>query len=276
VRAEKGRTAAKLRSYLRAAFAMAIAARMDPASPLDLRAFSITSNPIASIPTKGLAQFNKVRDRKPLTGDEMRAFLTRLRGAPDSARKDAVSLSLALGGQRPTQLLRVHPNDIDLSAGTITMLDPKGNRTKPREHTLPVTKAAEPILRRRLGAQREAAAPLFTSDGKRGMREETVSEIVTDISAAMVKAKEAAEPFQLRDLRRTCVTMMAQIGIPSDVREMIHSHGLGGIEKRHYNFYTYAPEMRAALEKWQRHLDRLASGEASKVIPMKKRDRVTA
>src|SRR5437879_3110744 len=111
---------------------------------------------------------------------------------------------------------------------------------------------------------------MFSSDGKRALRPETVSTIVTEISGAMVKAKEAREEFQLRDIRKTCETMLAALGISSDVRGMLQSHGLGGVQKRHYDFHKYALEMRAALEKWQRHLERIAAGKSAKVIPMRK------
>lgn len=40
---------------------------------------------------------------------------------------------------------------------------------------------------------------------------ETLSATVVGLSAAMVKDKEAREPFQLRDLRRTCETMPASL-----------------------------------------------------------------
>ena len=54
----------------------------------------------------------------------------------------------------------------------------------------------------------------------------------------------------MRDLRRTAETHMAALGISSDVRAQIQSHGLGGIQARHYDRHDYMPEKRAALEKW--------------------------
>jgi hypothetical protein len=60
--------------------------------------------------------------------------------------------------------------------------------------------------------------------------------------------------------------MLASLGVSSDVRAMIQSHGLGGVQKRHYDFYEYALEMRAALEKWQRHLAKLEAGEQAQII----------
>lgn len=264
--AEKGRTAGKLRSYLRAAFSLALRAKTDPAAPLVLRSFGIEANPIASI--GALSQFNRTRDRN-LSADELSAFLKRLEALPEGVKKDALWLSLLLGGQRPTQLLRATPVDADLSAGTLTLYDTKGSRKQPRQHVLPLTKKATTILRRRLqtkGDEEEAPPFIFTNDGKTGMRPETVSLVVTEIAAAMLKAKEARASFELRDLRRTCETMLAALGVSSDVRAQLQSHGLGGVQQRHYDRHSYMLEKRAALEKWQRHLERIAAQKSAKVV----------
>lgn len=92
-----------------------------------------------------------------------------------------------------------------------------------------------------------------------------------DISVVMVKAGEAREPFQLRDIRRTCETMLAALGVSSDVRAQLQSHGLGGVQARHYDRHDYAIEKRQALEVWSRHLAALRAGETATVIPMRRR-----
>ena len=43
------------------------------------------------------------------------------------------------------------------------------------------------------------------------MRTEALSAAVAELSAAMLKDKEAREPFQLCDLRRTCEMMLASL-----------------------------------------------------------------
>lgn len=259
VEAGKGRTAGKLRSYLRAAYALAIRSKTDPGAPLSLRAFEIDVNPIASIAAKALSKFNKARERN-LKADELRHFLLRLAAEPPSVKRDALDLALLLGGQRPIQLLRAAPEDCDLSAETITLYDSKGSRQEARAHVLPLTKGALPIVRRLL-SMREESPTIFTNDGKRPMRSETVSGLVTGISAAMVKAREARQGFELRDIRRTCETMLASLGVSKDIRAQVQSHGLGGVQQRHYDRYEYMLEKRAALEKWARHLEKIRSGQ---------------
>lgn len=102
---------------------------------------------------------------------------------------------------------------------------------------------------------------------------ETVSTESVGIAADMVKAKEVREEFELRDLRRTCETMLAALGVSSDIRAQIQSHGLGGVQKRHYDRHEYMLEKRATLQKWGRQLNRITAGrKAALISPGFKRD----
>jgi integrase len=260
----KGRTAAKLRSYLHAAYQLAVESRTDPSAPQTLRAYGVTLNPVASI--GALSKYSRARDRV-LSAPELAAFLKRLDALPAGAQRDALQLGLFLGGQRPRQLLRLKPTDVELSAGTIVLLDPKGTRAQPRRHVLPLVTAAAALLTHRLAILGEGE-PLFSSDGKVSVSLETLSVLVSSVSRDMVQAKEAREPFQLRDLRRTAETMLASLGVSSDVRAQLQSHGLGGIQQRHYDRHDYMIEKRQALELWARHIERLKVGESAAVVPI--------
>jgi integrase len=250
IEAGKGRTAAKLRAYLRAAFGMAMRAGLDPTLPEALTAFDIQVNPADRLPS--LAQFSKALDRA-LTLPELHAFWRRLEVAPESPSRDALMACMYLGGQRPTQLLRLTPKQVDVSGATVTLLDPKGrNRhANPRRHLLPILDDLMPVIRRRLAQTEDSESPMFSTNGRVSLRKETVALLVTEIAKAMKKAGELERgPFSMRDLRRTAETHMAALGISSDVRAQIQSHGLGGIQARHYDRHDYMPEKRAALEKW--------------------------
>ena len=61
IKADKGRTAAKLRAYLRATYRTAMRAGLDPKLPKALTAFDILVNPADRLPS--LSQFCKVLDR---------------------------------------------------------------------------------------------------------------------------------------------------------------------------------------------------------------------
>jgi integrase len=266
VDAGKGRTAGKLRAYLRAAYSLAIRSRTDPEAPLTMRSFGITTNPIAGI--GALSRFSRARDRV-LSAPELGAFLRRVYALRPGPQKDALLALLLLGGQRPVQLLRLQPTDVDVAAGTVTLHDPKGARQQPRPHVLPLTKEASAILKRRLDTL-EKDEPVFSTDSKHCMRVETLGAEVVGIVKKMREADppEAREAFQLRDLRRTAETMMAALGISKDIRAQLQSHGLGGVQARHYDRHEYALEKRQALEKWARHLENLKAGKMAPVVPI--------
>ena len=71
--------------------------------------------------------------------------------------------------------------------------------------------------------------------------------------------------WTLHDLRRTCVTGMAEIGIAPHVIEAVVNHvsghkgGVAGI----YNRAQYTGEKRAALQRWADHLERVVTGDAA-------------
>ena len=58
-------------------------------------------------------------------------------------------------------------------------------------------------------------------------------------------------------------SMLASLGVSSDVRAQLQSNGLGGVQARHYDRHDYALEKRAAIELWASHLDRLKAGEVA-------------
>ena len=261
VQAGKGRTAEKLRSYLRAAYGLALQSKTNPDAPQALRNFGVRVNPIASI--SALSKYNRPRERV-LSAEELSRFLKRLLALPDSIKRDALLLVLYLGGQRPAQLLRARLVDLDLSARTLTLYDPKGARTQPRTHVLPLTQSAQGILERiakRASSfqadEKGRSQPLFSSNGKQLLRIETVSAQVTEIARAMLEAGELRERFELRDLRRSAETMLASLGVSKDTRAQLQSHGLGGVQSRHYDRYSYLSEKQSALEIWERHLNDL-------------------
>lgn len=260
VEADKGRTASKLRSYMRAAFELALRSKTDPAAPQTLRTFGIVVNPVSSI--AALAEFNVARERV-LTAPELGAFLRRVEALPDGTKRDALQLCLLLGGQRPAQLLRIKAADIDLDGATVVLWDGKGRRKQERRHELPLVKEAVEILERRL------KEPRPENDTVLGERADRLSSYVTDMVGKMLEAGEVREAFQLRDLRRTVETMLASIGVSSDVCAQLLSHGLGGVQQRHYQRHAYTLEKKAALEKWARHMDRVREGKAAEVVALR-------
>lgn len=258
-----------LRSYLHAAFAYGGKADHDPRTVAkDGVLFALKSNPVVLVPR--IAEYEKAGDRA-LTADELREFWNALDKLP-RVQRAFLRFNLALAGQRVTQLLRADWPAFDFEANTVLLRDTKG-RGGARDHLVPLTPFALEQLQplRELNGKpddEENIPPPFAADGKRGMVVETVSVAVREVSDAL-KKKDKIPPFQLRDLRRTCETMLAEIGVSREIRAHLLSHGRSaGVQEKHYDRYSYLPEKRAALERWAERLQRILDpNRKGEVIP---------
>lgn len=260
-----GRNTAKLRSYIRAAYALAMQAVNDPTITASAQIFNLTHNPAASIPA--LSQFSRARDRT-LDLDELRHYLQRVEQIPSLVTRTLLLSAIYLGGQRPSQLARVKRENLDLTATTILIFDPKGKRTSgPRQHILPLTATSAKLFKPLLKLESESDY-IFSSDGKTLIRPETVSIAIRAVCDEMLKNGEARSAFQMRDIRRTCETMLAAMGVSREVRAQLQSHGLGGVQNRHYDRHHYMDEKRTALKAWEKKLKALSktSNVSSSII----------
>ena len=255
------RTAGKVRSYLFAAYNLAMRAEGDTEAPAALIRFQIENNPVAGIKAIPV----KPKDRA-LSRAELRAFIGKLgTGLADQALK----LALFAGGQRGEQLLRARCSDFDEATSILRLLDPKGRRQLPREHRLPLGPVASAVCKGLVARAREeqpeeANPPLFAS-GAKVLVPTTLTHRVAELSAEM-----GGERFTFGDLRRSVETEMAAIGFSVDLRAQLLSHGLGGIQGKHYDRHSYVPEKTAALLKWERHLE---GKEPAKVVNITDRRR---
>jgi integrase len=161
------------------------------------------------------------------------------------------------------QLLRL--TRADLTAETFTLFDPKGKRTQPRTHVLPLLpelgdrieqlKVISPV------SERNGKGSLFASTGGSVINAETLSGVVYQISKAMVAAKESATPFRGGDIRRTCETLMAgTLGISKDTRAQVLSHGLTGVQDKVYDKGSHLNTKSAALRAWIDYLAAVRNG----------------
>lgn len=261
--AGKLREAGKMRSYVRAAYGAAIKARRQASALPALRDLRLSSNPARDLePVEGGTGGTRER---ALSLSELRAYWRRLASmpGPDGA---LLRFHLLTGGQRVKQLARLLSGDFDADTRVVRMRDSKGKRKEARVHVVPLIPAA-------LEALQVMAAPklgpyLFSIDGgESGASYFLVQTRIRGIVAAMAVAGELEKgPFTAGDLRRTVETRLAGAGVSQGVRAQLQSHGLSGVQARHYDQHDYLEEKRAALET----LYRLATNATSSVISMKR------
>jgi len=262
--AGKLREAAKVRSYLSAAYASAIRARQDARGLAALRALKITSNPARDLVTIDGA--SQPRERA-LSIAELRAYWKRICAlpAPDGA---LLQFHLLTGAQRCEQLGRLTTDDYDNDQHTVRIRDGKGRRKVPRIHDVPLIPAAIDAMR----AMGQQLGPYLVTvtHGRSGAVYGTFQHRVRAVVESMEDAGELEKgPFTAGDLRRTVETRLSAAGLQAGELAQLQSHGLGGVQSRHYNKHEYLDEKRAALET----LHRLLTGKAASVTPIKRAKR---
>lgn len=245
---DKLREAAKLRSYLRAAYAAAIAARHDPAALPKLRELKLTTNPARDLAT---IEGNTQPGERNLSLAELRCYWRRV-SEPGFYYGPLLRFHLLTGAQRIAQLSRVTVADFDADANIMRLYDKKGRRKKPREHDVPlITEAVEAMHQMGNGPYLFTLTQGTTSAGISGM-----GDALDAVNDAMSKAEELpGGRFTARDLRRTVETRLSAEGVSLEDRSHLQSHGLSGVQNRHYDRHKRINETRAALEKLRRLLD---------------------
>lgn len=257
----KGRTASKTRAYLRAAYRVAQGAESNANAPAALAEFGIETNPIAD--TAPITQFNRAREN-PVKQEQLRWFWRHLapaRGGVGTMQELAIVVAVLLCGQRFAQLLRVKVKDVDEVLGTITLRDPKGRRAEPRKHVLPlVGPARELVLSLKKRAEALESDWLFpgAKEGK-AIRPDTINAAFAKIRREMRALGTLQQDFVAGDLRSTVETIMAGLKVTSDVMAQVQSHGLSGVQLRHYNRYEYWDEKCHAMTTWAKYLDELCA-----------------
>jgi hypothetical protein len=60
-----------------------------------------------------------------------------------------------------------------------------------------------------------------------------------------------------RDLRRTWKTLAGQARVSKEIRDRIQNHALHDVSSKNYDRWTYMPEKRAGMAKWNEFVNGL-------------------
>lgn len=242
VDARKGRTANKLRSYLRSAYQTAKSAKTKASVPVSFKDFGISANPVAD--TQPDEAYNKA-DKHPLTRDELRAYWQIICKA-DGIRGAVLRLHLLTGGQRIEQFVKLKTTDVKDT--TITLYDGKGRPGKPaRPNTVPLTKRAGTAL---AACKPDGLFALSTSGGDTHIAATTLS------AWAVEAARDTIPEFKAKRIRSGVETMLASLGVSQETRGRLQSHGVSGVQARHYDGHDYLREKQEALLLLEKELIR--------------------
>jgi len=264
VKAGTYRQAEKTRSYIRAAYNAATTARGNATTADLFAAFAHITNIARDLGTITRPKHDDTpadTAKRALSVAELVAYWQRIK-AMQGAHGALLRFHLLTGAQRCEQLARLTAPRFDRDAGTVTLLDSKGRRLQMREHVVPLLPDAVTALDTMAG---DVGAYLFTLDaGKHGAGYHTVRSLVAGVAAAMVEAGETAATFTPGELRISVETRLAAAGVPRETRAQLQSHGLGGVQGKHYDKHSYLDEKREALRKLRALLE-----PRGKVVPMR-------
>jgi integrase len=185
-----------------------------------------------------------------LTADELRAVYRTARAGTTYFHR--ITALLALTGQRKNEIAHLEWDWIE--DGLVTL--PSWLTKNKRSHTFPIGSEAQAILTEL--PRFEGVPFVFPAERQRSER--------TTVFNGWGKPKQRFDKecgisgWQLRDLRRTMSTYMAELHVPQLHVEKLLNHVSGGTQSpiaQVYNRYSYLEEMREAVLKWEAYLGTL-------------------
>jgi integrase len=159
---------------------------------------------------------------------------------------------LALTAQRREEVARASPDELDIEQGIWVL--PKGRTKNGKPHIVHLSNQAIIVLSR----ANKTGPFVFSITGTNPFR---------DFGRAKRKLDELSgvKDWRLHDLRRTCVSGMARLGIPPHVADKILNHQAGAISgvAAVYQRHDFLVERKDALERWGTHVRKILTDASS-------------
>src|SRR3984893_5445321 len=159
---------------------------------------------------------------------------------------------LALTAQRREEVARASPDELDIEQRIWTL--PKTRTKNGKPHIVHLSNEAVIVLNK----SNRIRTFLFSFDGTKPFG---------DFGRAKRKLDELSgvTGWRLHDLRRTCVSGMARLGIPPHVADKILNHQSGTISgvAAVYQRHDFLAERKDALERWGAHVRKILTDASS-------------
>ena len=200
----------------------------------------IDASPAEGVPLPG----KEVARDRVLTNNELASVIRA--GRQIGGAYGGIVEMLALTGQRREEVAQMVGDEIDFNSRTWTL---PGSRTKNgKPHIVHLSEACIKLIKRasRLGSY------VFSISGVRPFQNFTNAKRVLDELSGVTG-------WRLHDLRRTCVSGMARLGVPPHVADKILNHQSGTISgvAAVYQRHDFLAERKLALERWGQYIETL-------------------
>ncbi|UPJ50390.1 tyrosine-type recombinase/integrase [Bradyrhizobium sp. 200] len=240
-----------VRSYIRSAYSWAIKSEHDyrTSSP---RRFKVVSNPAAGIPTEPKVVGTRWLDEE----DFLRLY--RWLECPDAPVHPPYTRAvriLMLTGQRVEEIARLHVDQWDEKERIIDWSKTKNGKP----HAIPVPALAAELI--------ESIKPNEYGWFFPSAMDPTKPVSHGALYAFMWRQRQRdVIPFVTnRDLRRTWKTLAGKAGVSKEIRDRIQNHSFQDVSSKSYDRWSYMPEKRAGMEKWNVFVARLLAKTATTI-----------
>ncbi len=213
--------------------------------------YAIDEELIATSPAVRIRPEPEVERERVLNATEIGNFWTGLDAAPVELPVRQLLRFLLVTGQRRGEATGARWDEIDFEANEWTI--PSSRAKSGRAHVVPLSDLALDLLKDMAnggdfvfpGARENA--PLSPYSVSQGMRK------------SLKALKLADNPATPHDLRRSFASGLAELGFPRLTVSKLLNHREGGITAV-YDRYSYAEEMRTAMQAWGARLVEIVSG----------------
>ena len=213
---------------------------------------------VESSPAVGIQSPHREMSRdRVLTDEELARFLNGAREIGGSF--GGIVEFLALTGQRREEVNQMTWDELDFEQGIWTL--PSHRAKNRRGHIIHLSNAALDVLKSRPRAGRY----VFSITNHRFQRFNRLKPKLDAISGV--------SNWKLHDLRRTCVSGMARLGVAPHVADKILNHQSGTISgvAAVYQRHEFLAERKSALERWAAHVATLSHAKSFKEISVRRR-----
>jgi integrase len=216
---------------------------------------------ITTSPCEGVKAPSAEREReRVLSHEEMRVAWAAFEEAAFPFGR--LAQLLLLTGVRLREAAEARWSEIDLADKTWTI--PKERSKNGNEHEIALSDAALRILESlpRIAGGKGYPGLVFSTNGRTAISGFSRAKEGFDAAIECGRDGDAPERWTFHDLRRSCATGMAELGIAPHVVEAALNHKSGTIKgvARIYNRHNYRDERRVALQAWGKRVEQILTG----------------
>ena len=213
----------RVRSYIVAAFNFGLKHDLNPAQAHTGVKFGLTTNPAQVIAKQSSAE--KVGENW-LALDEVKELLNTFHtvNRVGPMVSDLLALCFHTGGQRPYELVASRWESVNWQEKTL-LITGEVSKNK-RSHLIPLTDSAIKILK---VLQGEAPISPFIFPRKNDCNQHLRTDSFSKAIMRYRQANSEVKAFVARDIRRTCKTLMGELGISKELRDRLQNHALNDV-----------------------------------------------